>query len=384
MTSQDDGERNYLVPPEGTEGQGPSGEAAGISFEPTAESISRVDSSGGAVNHGVLEAREAIAEAIRDRTFQQRTGPRALDGLAGAGNVQGIAVGPSEADGDGAPGEQILHVYVAEPMSADQARTVLVDAMGVAQAREAPIRVIHSGVVDAFSHRFRDRPAPGGISTHHYLDNAAGTLGCLAFGRSGPAANKVLCLSNNHVLARVNNSTIGDCIVQPGRLDGGLCPADQIAVLEKFGVINLTGKPNYVDCATGWCFPDRVRRELVYIYNGAPQYFRISNLTKSAFYGLQVGKTGRTTQLTYGAVESTSWSGQINYGGQLAYFDRQISIRNPAYQFSMAGDSGSVIWTRESPLNPVGLLFAGSQASGHTFANPIDWVLTAMDIHLLT
>ncbi|MCQ6556828.1 S1 family peptidase [Streptomyces sp. C10-9-1] len=384
MSSLDNEGRDYLVPPENTEGQGASGEAAGISFEPSAESLAQLEPNDGTVERNVREAREATAEAIRERTSRQDRGPFSATSLSGGGNIQGIAVGPPEPDSESAPGTQVLHVYVAEPMTVDQARTALVDALGVDAAREAPLRVVHSGIIDAFSHRFRSRPTPGGVSVHHYQDAAAGTLGCLAFGRSGAAANKVLCLSNNHVLARVNSSRIGDCIVQPGGLDGGSCPADQIAVLEKFAVINLVGKPNYVDCATGWCFPDRVRPDLVYIYNGAIQFFRISNVTRPASFGLPVGKSGRTTQLTYAAVESTSWSGQINYGGRLAFFDRQLSIRNPAYQFSAPGDSGSIVWGRETPLNPVGLLFAGSQASGYTFANPIDWVLSAMDIHLLT
>jgi hypothetical protein len=383
MTSQDNEGRDYLVPDEGgPQGQGASGEAAGITFEPSADSLSQHEPQDG-VAAGVRDAREAAAESIRDRVVDAG-GPFSAQSLSGAGNIQGVAIGPAERDSEGEPGQQVLLVYVAEPMTVTEVRTLLVDSMGVQQARETPLRIIHSGIVDAFSHRFRDRPAPGGISVHHYQDVAAGTLGCLAFGRSGDAANKVLCLSNNHVLARVNNSTIGDGIIQPGKYDGGSFPNDQIGILEKFGVINTSGKPNYVDVAVGHCFPDRVRRELVYLSSGAPHYFRINNVTRAPFYGQPVGKSGRTTQLTYGAVESTSWSGQINYAGRLAFFDRQISIRNPSYQFSAAGDSGSVIWTNDQNRNPVGLLFAGSQASGHTFANPIDWAMTAMDIHLLT
>ncbi|OKJ10631.1 hypothetical protein AMK21_30675 [Streptomyces sp. CB00316] len=384
MTSQDNESRDYLTPDEGgPQGHGTSGEAAGITFEPSADSLSQQAPEDAGVASGVKETREAVADLIRERTVGAG-GPFSAQSLSGAGNVQGVSIGPAERDSEGEPGQQVLHVYVAEPMTVAEVRTVLVDSMGVRDARETPLRVIHSGIIDAFAHRFRDRPAPGGISVHHYQDIAAGTLGCLAFGRSGPAANKVLCLSNNHVLARVNNSTIGDGIIQPGKYDGGSFPNDQVGILEKFGVINTSGKPNYVDAALGWCFPDRVRRELVYLSGGVPQYFRINNVTRAASFGLPVGKTGRTTQLTYGAVESTSWSGQINYGGQLAFFDRQISIRNPAYQFSDRGDSGSVIWTSDQNRNPVGLLFAGSVASGHTFANPIDWVMTAMDIHLLT
>ena len=44
------------------------------------------------------------------------------------------------------------------------------------------------------------RPAPGGISVGHFAITA-GTPGCFARGRTAPRSNRVLMLSNNHVLA---------------------------------------------------------------------------------------------------------------------------------------------------------------------------------------
>ena len=120
---------------------------------------------------------------------------------------------------------------------------------------------------------FRIRPAPGGVSVAHYKVTA-GTLGCLAVGRSSPRNSRLLMLSNNHVIANSNNAAYGDCICQPGPYDGGTCPADQIATLERFVPIQYGGATNYVDCATGWCWPDRVRRELAYLSGGSLYYFR--------------------------------------------------------------------------------------------------------------
>ena len=89
-----------------------------------------------------------------------------------------------------------------------------------------PTDVIQTGVIRAFQEPTgRFRPAPGGISVGH-KDISAGTLGCWVK-RDG----EWMILSNNHVLANVNEASIGDAILQPGAHDGGINPDDQIATL---------------------------------------------------------------------------------------------------------------------------------------------------------
>ena len=175
----------------------------------------------------------------------------------------------------------------------------------------------------------------------------------------------------------------GDCICQPGPYDGGRCPADQIAILERFVPINFGGGINYVDCATGWAWPDRVRRELMYLRSGVPTYFRVGSAPAAPFIGMIAGKTGRTTQLTQGRVTGINVTVNVNYGGgRVAQFRDQVSIVGIGAQFSAGGDSGSLVWQWAAGLNPVGLLFAGG--GGTTFANRITRVLTALDIRLYT
>ncbi|OXY91897.1 hypothetical protein BEK98_27765 [Streptomyces diastatochromogenes] len=366
--------------------QGSTGEAGGVSFEPSPEMLAQQEEASGISDPRVREAKEALAEAIRQDLYGRAPGPRTEESLSGAAMIRGVAVGPGERGGEGAPGQQVLQVYVAEPLTADQVRALLVDAMDVRLAGDVPLQVIHAGIIRAKSGAFRTRPAPGGISVGHFQDKKGfGTLGCLATGRSGDAAGKLFCLSCNHVLALSNSAQLGDCIVQPGPGDGGSCPSEQIAVLENYGILDFSGKTNYVDCAIGWCFPDRVTKSLFHIVNGVVQYFGISSQTRVATPNMWVGKMGRTTQLTYGRVTSTTWSGKIDYDdGDEAYFDRQIAITNPGYNFCLGGDSGSIIWTGDSATNPVGLLFAGDDAAGTTFANPIDWVLSTLNINLST
>jgi hypothetical protein len=192
-----------------------------------------------------------------------------------------------------------------------------------------------------------------------------------------------MILSNNHVLANSNGGVFGDCITQPGPYDGGRCPADQIAILERFVPINFAGGVNFVDCATGWAWPDRVRRELVYVSGGSLNFFRISNAPVGPVLGMLVGKTGRTTQLTQGRVTGIGATIRVNYGGgRVALFQDQIAIRGTSGLFSAGGDSGSSIWTWNPQRNPVGLLFAGG--GDLTFANRMTRVLPALDIALVT
>jgi hypothetical protein len=172
----------------------------------------------------------------------------------------------------------------------------------------------------------------------------------------------------------------GDCICQPGIYDGGRCPDDQIAVLERYIPIDFSG-PNFVDCATGWCWPDRVRRDLVVLSGGSRHFFKIGSAPIAPAVGLAVAKSGRTTQLTSGHITAIGVTVNVNYsGGRVASFQDQIAISSTAGNFSEGGDSGSAIFKNDTTRQPVGLLFAGGGST--TFANRMDRVLSGLDIML--
>jgi len=367
--SDEETAEQFAVPGEGT------AEVAAVSESPDALA---------GVGIELLEIKRAIEERMR-QDVTQAAAVRSLDAFRDTGNIQGVAI--SLGDGLGAttePGAPALTVYVAEPSSVDQVKAVVVDSMGVraAASDSVPIHVVVTGLIDAQPHRFRSRPAPGGISVAHFRVTA-GTIGCLAIGRTAPRNIRLMILSNNHVLAKSNSAVFGDCICQLGPFDGGQCPQDQIAILERFVPINFAGGVNFVDCATGWAWPDRVRRELVYLSGGNPVFFRISSAPVAPVLGMLVGKSGRTTQLTQGRITAIGATIRVNYGGgRVGLFQDQIEIQGTNGAFSAGGDSGSTIWTWNPQRNPVGLLFAGGGAS--TFANRITRVLAALDINLVT
>ncbi|MFQ5750851.1 MAG: hypothetical protein ACE5HI_02545, partial [bacterium] len=105
-----------------------------------------------------------------------------------------------------------------------------------ANVQNIPTDVYPTGLIHAFQvPTAKFRPAPGGVSIGHVLITA-GTLGCLV-----KKNGKQFILSNNHVLANSNDANIGDAILQPGPVDGGQNPQDQIAQLSEFIPIEFEG-----------------------------------------------------------------------------------------------------------------------------------------------
>lgn len=335
------------------------------------------------VSAQLFDAKEAIVAAMRQCMMEDLAEGRAVaEDFSDVGNIQGVGFSEATGDSGGLPGDPALTIYVAEPMSVETVRSVVVSSMGVSAASDeaaVPINVVVTGIIDAQPHRMRMRPAPAGISVGHFRITA-GTIGCFARGRTSPRSNRVLMLSNNHVLANSNNASANDNILQPGPADGGVNPADRVAILERWVNINFSGGVNFVDCATGWCWSGLVKYpDLMYLSGGRPIYFRVSSTPIACQRNMTVGKTGRTTQLTRGTITDCSATIRVNYGGgKVALFSDQMAIRGVSGDFSAGGDSGSLIWTWDSRRNPVGLLFAGG--GGVTFANKITRVLAALDI----
>ena len=257
--------------------------------------------------------------------------------------------------------------------------------------------VVETGVLRAFqSPRDRWRPVvPPGVSVGHYRITA-GTFGCLV--RRG---EERLILSNNHVLADMNNGQQGDAILQPGAADGGTTD-DRIATLADyvpldFGAaapdcpiaawsarllnyvagafgsrhqlqaVKQTPGENRVDAALAHPLsPDLVTNDILYI--GAPTGVGMATL------GTEVQKSGRTTGHTQGTITQIDATVRVDYLGSTATFTGQLM----AGAMSQPGDSGSAVLDMDRRV--VGLLFAGSNVV--TIMNPIDEVLSALNVEL--
>lgn len=361
--------------------ENPDSDSAGLdALSEEAEQQATLTEAG--VSKDLLALRDAVEATLLAASGEFAT----LSEAPSTEGIVGVGIGLPEpgdiAFGMGGPGEPVLTIFTETLLPQDAIMGQLAQAAGTRALSSVAVQQVPVGVVDAYSHRARHRPAPGGVSVGH-VNVTAGTLGSRAIGLTAPWTNRHLILSNNHVLANSNAGRVNDSIIQPGAADGGRHPADQIAVLARWVPISFGGAANFVDAAFGWAWHERIRGEQYYLSGGRAAYYRTGTAPLAASLGLIVGKSGRTTGLTQGRVTQIGVSVNVNYGGgRVALFRNQIAIQSVnANPFSAGGDSGSLIWHWATGVRPVGLLFAGG--GGTTFANPIGAALSSLNIRLL-
>lgn len=159
--------------------------------------------------------------------------------LLNKANVVGVAVGFKESKGE-KTGDVAVIVLVEQkkPLAALSAQDVIPPE--VEGMRTDVYEVGYLRAQQAENPKGRFRPIiPCGVSIGHYRVTA-GTLGVVVTDKT---TGERLILSNNHVLANSNDSLIGDAILQPGAIDGGLNPGDVVATLERFIKLRFTDEP---------------------------------------------------------------------------------------------------------------------------------------------
>ncbi|WP_052566657.1 hypothetical protein [Candidatus Magnetobacterium casense] len=283
----------------------------------------------------------------------------------GFNNIVGAGISEKRVKGK-YTGEPCVTVYVEKKADSEQVAT---EALIPKNVNSVPTDVIASGKLYAQGLTGYYRPAPCGVSVGHHL-TTAGTLGCVVKGNS-----RLFILSNNHVLANCNNTSVGDHILQPAKADGGRIQDHTIATLSSFVPINFRAY-NYLDCAIAEVLSDNI------VSNVVEYYGQIGKAITECSMNFLVKKCGRTTEFTHGRVTGCNATMRIDLNGIDVIFKDQIMVESTtSAPFSQPGDSGSLIVT-ETGNNPVGLLFAGSQTL--TSANPISAVLSALDVTIVT
>ena len=241
---------------------------------------------------------------------------------------------------------------------------------GIAAA--LPTDVEEIGKVAKEPNTSRVRPAIPGFSVGH-VKITAGTLGCLV--RKTGDLRTLYILSNSHVLANEGLARKGDKILQPGRADGGRAPRDVIALLADWVPFQFasSGFPNLVDAAIAKVKGGDATSSIRLI--GVPQ-----GVSQTVRRGMQVQKTGRTTDYTVGVVKDVNYRLALQYqkpgGGQgrVGFKDQILCTR-----YTAPGDSGSAVLNMRKKV--VGLHFAGSDSS--SIFNRIQHVLDALSIEVV-
>jgi len=245
-------------------------------------------------------------------------------------------------------------------------------------------------------------------SGNQIVDCCGGTLGSLIQSSSGTQ----YILSCNHVLARSDQASAGEMIVQPGLIDNNCTPngdgsgTTPVAALTTW--LPLSSASTNVDAAIAAVDSGAVNtsgeiQELGAVQDGVLAAAAPGNtctIKSSATgvsctagqgetltaMGMSVAKSGRTTGLTCANVSAVNLDVEVSYYKNCAEtesyltktYTNQIAIEGN--EFSDAGDSGSLV-VDSSNAEPVGLFFAGgvtSQNVSEGVANPAPSVLSEL------
>ena len=190
-------------------------------------------------------------------------------------------------------------------------------------------------------------------------------------------------LTNNHVIADENGNSAGAAVVQPGTLDGGQHPADEVGKLGRFIRLRANAT-NFVDAAIGDLHEDiEFDPRQIGTLGSLAGLGDVVDLPTNA----TVHKVGRTTGQTEGRMTAFDVDNvRVEYDLGILRFDNQIEIEGAGNDaFSDSGDSGSMIV--DADLRAIGLLFAGgdeggSNGQGLTYANPMGTVLDKLKVDL--
>ena len=212
-------------------------------------------------------------------------------------------------------------------------------------------------------------------------DCCGGTLGSLIEDSNG----RRYLLSNNHVLARSDQASVGDSILQPGLIDNNCTPYGDgpgtTPVGSLSGWLPLSSSATNADAAIAQISAGAVDPSGSILELGArqpdgmlgaapPGISSTGGKGETAGLGLTVAKSGRTTGLTCGSVSALSLDVNVDYYTDCAEtrtyltktYTNQLAISGN--QFSDAGDSGALV-VDIANAEPVSLYFAGgTDASG--------------------
>jgi hypothetical protein len=234
-------------------------------------------------------------------------------------------------------------------------------------------------------------------STNTIVDCCSGTLGALLEDNT----HRQYLLSNNHVLARSDQATLGDNIVQPGLIDNNCTPNGDgpgtLVVGSLTGWLPLSSVSTNVDAAiaqvaahtvspTGNILELGARQPDGSLASAPPGVSSTGGRGEPAGLQMKVAKSGRTTGLTCAAVSALDLDIKVDYFTDCAEtkpyltktFTNQLGISGN--QFSDAGDSGALV-VDAGTAEPVGLFFAGGADAagvGQAVANPVGDVLSEL------
>jgi hypothetical protein len=223
----------------------------------------------------------------------------------------------------------------------------------------------------------RDSPLVIGASVGHFT-GGDGSLGFFGVDRSTGRRGLVSC---NHAIALADRGADGDGVISPSISNGGRSLATVVATLDG-RYPRLGGERPQLDCAFAF-LNDSVPYDASLVDGG-----RLAATPAPPGEELEVTKVGYVTGARNGVVTKIEVDNiPVRYGEVKAFFDNviQIASTSPA-RFAARGDSGALVYTTRT-FQPVGLLFAASDAggphnAGWAWVHPIADVTRALSVDI--
>ena len=303
--------------------------------------------------------------------------------------------------------------YTAPGTVASNASTFIVATVGSSSSKTATVVLLNTaGISSNPDTHQNEQAAPVNLGTSGGNNNdydtqtqggqtsisdcCGGTLGSMIQNSSGTQ----FLLSNNHVLARSDQATTGEMIVQPGLIDNGCTPNGVGSGTTPVGVLTawlpLNSTTTNADAAIAQVNSGAVNtsgaiEELGALQSGSlaaapPGTSSTDGKGENPAIGMVVAKSGRTTGLTCASVSAINADVQVGYYKNCEetepYFTKTYTnqIEIAGNEFSDAGDSGSLV-VDTSDAEPVGLFFAGGvdqTGTSQGVANPVSTVLAEL------
>lgn len=314
---------------------------------------------------------QAVAAADHDRRYAEQE-------AEAFGNIAVQSVGFEEG-----PDDPKVHIYLTRgtlslirslPQEVDGV-PVEVHKMGAISVRpEAAATATNRGHL--FEHH---RRICCGSSVAPTSENCTGTLGALVRRTGSP---DLYLLSNNHVFAGCNHVPKDQPILSPSSNDGGpsMRAPSEIGRHDQIHELR-SGSPNFVNpCDADLALARAISPDLVSSWQGDQQtgYDTPSSSVAPASL-MKVKKFGRTTALTFGAVEARVTAPMpVTYSSKhfkgTVWFQNVWTVRaSRASPFALSGDSGSLVVTEDGDY-AVGVVFAANPTGEYAWIIPMPCV----------
>lgn len=228
--------------------------------------------------------------------------------------------------------------------------------------------------------------AKRGISIGASIAHPQARTGTLGFFARRDADGTIGFVSNNHVIAAEDCGREDDPILYMTPDNRRRSEGTVIGYLDsRYPRLKQKDENDFAiaDCAFA-----RLAAETAYDPSSLHEGMSLSAVTALPYAAGEVCKVGRTTGMAKGKITSFALDPVVRYSFGHVKFRNQIEIDSTTgVPFSLGGDSGSLVFSRTG--QPVGLVFAlsaieGTNNCGLTYAHPIDSVLEALEVTVLT